>query len=555
LVVRLEKSIKLVALGGVGEFGKNMYLAEVDEDIFVIDAGLMFPENEMFGIDVVIPDITYLAENKHRVKAIFLTHGHEDHIGALSYLLRRLDAPVYGTKLTLALARAKFFEQDFFKDVYMEEINSATLLKFGSVEVSFFRTNHSIPDSVGICLRTSQGAIVFTGDFKFDQAASKLYKSDIGKMAQIGESGVLCLLSDSTEAERPGYTVSEAIVKKELSDAFQNAKGRIIAACFASDLNRIQHIFDLANEHDRKIVVVGKSLQRIYDIAVELGYLQIQNDFIIPFSDINQFADEKLIVLMTGIKGEPFEALQRMAKQIHKQININKGDLVLIAGSPLRGSEVALYKTIDMLYRAGANIISSKSTIHASSHGSQEELKFMINLMQPKFFIPIHGEYRMLKAHAKLAKTVGIPSENIIIPEKGEVIELNEEEIFYHGKVPSGNILIDGSGVGDVGNIVLRDRKLFSQDGVVVVVVTLKKSEKRIVGDPEVITRGFVYVRESEQLIEESIRIVQDGVEKYLIKDSIDWGGIKQEIREKLNQFLFEKTKRKPMIIPILMEV
>lgn len=555
MVIRKNKSIKLVALGGVGEFGKNMYLAEVDEDIFVIDAGLMFPENEMFGIDVVIPDITYLAENKHRVKAIFLTHGHEDHIGALPYLLRRVDVPVYGTKLTLALATAKFSEQDFLKNVYMEEIDTDTNLQFGSVEVSFFRTNHSIPDSVGVCIHTSQGAIVYTGDFKFDQAASKLYKPEIGKMAQIGESGVLCLLSDSTEAERPGYTVSEAIVKKELSDAFYNAKGRIIAACFASDLNRIQHIFDLANEHERKIVVVGKSLQRIYDIAVDLGYLQIQKDLIIPFSDINQFEDEKLIVLMTGIQGEPFEALQRMAKQIHKQININKGDLVLIAGSPLRGSEVALYKTIDMLYRAGANIISSKHTIHASSHGSQEELKFMMNLMKPKFFIPIHGEYRMLKAHAKLAMTVGIPSENIIIPEKGEVIELNEEEIFYHGKVPSGNVLIDGIGVGDVGNIVLRDRKLFSQDGVLVVVVTLKKSEKRIVGDPEVITRGFVYVRESEKLIEESISIVKEAVERYLIKESIDWGGIKQEIREKLNQFLFEKTKRKPMIIPILMEV
>jgi ribonuclease J len=555
LVIRKNKSIKLVALGGVGEFGKNMYLAEVDDDIFVIDAGLMFPENEMFGIDVVIPDITYLAENKHRIKAVFLTHGHEDHIGALSYLLRRVEVPVYGTKLTLALARAKFSEQGLFKNVYMEEINSDSKLQFGSVDVTFFRTNHSIPDSVGICIHTTQGAIVYTGDFKFDQAATKLYKPEIGQMAKIGESGVLCLLSDSTEAERPGYTVSEAIVKKELSDSFQNAKGRIIAACFASDLNRIQHIFDLAHEYERKVVVVGKSLQKIYDIAVELGYLHIQNDVIIPFSKIKQYQDEKLIILMTGVQGEPFEALQRMAKQVHKQININKGDLVLIAGSPLRGSEVALFKTIDMLYRAGADIISSKHTIHASSHGSQEELKFMINLMQPKFFMPIHGEYRMLKAHAKLAKNTGIPAENIIIPEKGEVIEINEDEMFFSGKVPSGNVLIDGIGVGDVGNIVLRDRKLFSQDGVVVVVVTLKKSEKRIVGLPEIITRGFVYVRESEVLIEESIAIVQSAVEKYLLKDSIDWGGIKQEIREKLNQYLFEKTKRKPMIIPILMEV
>jgi ribonuclease J len=555
LVIRKNRSIKLVALGGVGEFGKNMYIAEVDDDIFVVDAGLMFPENEMFGIDVVIPDITYLAENKHRVKAIFLTHGHEDHIGALSYLLRRVDVTVYGTKLTLALAKAKFSDQDFFKNVYMEEIDSDTKLQFGSVEVSFFRTNHSIPDSVGVSIHTTQGAIVFTGDFKFDQAATKLYQPEIGKMAQVGEKGVLCLLSDSTEAERPGYTVSEAIVKKELSDAFYNAKGRVIAACFASDLIRIQHVFDLAYEYGRKVVVVGKNLQRIYDIAVDLGYLQIQNDIIIPFSDINQIDDEKLIVLVTGGQGEPFEGLQRMAKQIHKQINIKAGDLVLFAGSPLRGSEVSLYKTIDMLYRAGANIISSKHTMHASSHGSQEELKFMINLMQPKFFIPIHGEYRMLKAHAKLAKSIGIPSDNIMIPEKGEVIEINEEGMFYHGKVPSGNVLIDGIGVGDVGNIVLRDRKLFSQDGVLIAVVTIKKSEKRLVGDPELITRGFIYVRESEKLIEDSIIIVKETVDRFLLKESIDWGGIKQEVREKLNQFLFEQTKRKPMIIPILMEV
>jgi ribonuclease J len=555
LVIRKNGSIKLVALGGVGEFGKNMYVAEVDDDIFVIDAGLMFPENEMFGIDVVIPDITYLAENKHRVKAIFLTHGHEDHIGALSYLLRRVDVPVYGTKLTLALAKAKFSDQDFFENVYMEEIDSNTKLQFGSVEVSFFQTNHSIPDSVGISIHTSQGSIVFTGDFKFDQAATKLYKPDIGKMAQVGEKGVLCLLSDSTEADRPGYTVSEAIVKKELLDAFNNAKGRVIAACFSSDIYRIQHIFDIAYEYDRKVVVAGKSLQRIYDIAVNLGYLEIQEDIIIPFSDLNQFEDEEVIVLVTGGQSDLCEVLEKMAKQIHKQINLKQGDLVLFAGSPPRGSEVALYKTIDMLYRAGANVISSKHTIQASSHGSQEELKFMINLMQPKFFIPIHGEYRMLKAHAKLAKSMGIPSDNIIIPEKGEVIEINEEGMFYHGKVPSGNVLIDGIGVGDVGNIVLRDRKLFSQDGVLVIVVTIKKSEKRLIGDPELITRGFVYVRESEKLIKDSNTLVKETVDKYLLKESIDWGGIKQEIREKLNQFLFEKTKRKPMIIPILIEV
>jgi ribonuclease J len=552
---RNKNKIKFVALGGVGEFGKNMYFVEIDEDIFILDAGLMFPEDEMLGIDVVIPDISYLEENKHRIKALFLTHGHEDHIGALSYVLRQIDIPVFGTKLTLALAKAQLQEQGFLSTYQFEEVDSQTKLQFGSVQVSFFRTNHSIPDSIGIALHTAIGAIVYTGDFKFDQAASKLYRPEIRKMAEIGESGVLCLLSDSTEAERPGYTTSEAIVKKDLSDAFYNTKGRIIAACFASDLNRIQHIFDTAASYRRKVVVVGNSLQRIYHIALDLGYLDIEDGLIIPYSEMNQYSDHQLVILTTGLLGEPFEVLQKMAKQIHKQINIKQGDLVLIAGSPLRGTEVALYKTMDLLYRAGATVISSKHSIQASSHGSQEELKFMLNLMRPKFFIPVHGEYRMLIAHGKLAKVSGIPVQNIIIPENGEVIEMSETEIGYSGKVPSGKVLIDGNGIGDVGNIVLRDRKLLSQDGVLVVVVSIKKSERKIIAGPEIISRGFVYVRESEKLMEDSTKLVQAAIEKYLRKDTFDWGGIKQETRDILNQYLFEKTKRKPMILPIIMEV
>lgn len=555
MVNRKNKSIKIIALGGIGEVGKNMYLAEVDEDIFVLDAGLMFPENEMLGIDIVIPDITYLSENKYRVKGIFLTHGHEDHIGALSYVLRQIDVPVYGTKLTLALAKEKLKEQEYFGSVQFEVIDSDSKLDFNSVEVSFFRTNHSIPDSVGVCINTSQGAIVYTGDFKFDQAAPELYRPDIGKMAQIGENGVLCLLSDSTEAERPGYTSSEAIVEKELSNAFYNARGRIIAACFASDLIRIQHIFNVAAEHKRKVAVIGKSLERIYHIALELGYLEIQEDVLIPFSEIGLYPENELVILMTGMQGEPIEALQKMAKKVHKQINIQEGDVVLIASSPLRGSEVVLYKTIDMLFRAGANVISNKQKLHVSSHGSQEELKFMLNLMKPKFFIPVHGEYRMLYAHAKLAKSLGIPSENVHIPDKGIVVEINEHEVVYGGKVPSGNVLIDGKGIGDVGNIVLRDRKLLSQDGILIVVVTLKKSEKQIVTGPEIISRGFVYVRESEKLMDDSTSLVKEIVENHLLKDTFDWGGIKQEMRDGLNQFLYEKTKRRPMILPIIMEV
>ncbi|MEO2075067.1 MAG: ribonuclease J [Bacillus sp. (in: firmicutes)] len=555
MIKKKNKTIKLIALGGVGEIGKNMYLVEVDGDIFIVDAGLMFPEEEMLGIDMVIPDMTYLRDNKERVKAIFLTHGHEDHIGALSYVLRQVNVPVYGTKLTLALAAAKLKEQEFYGKANFIEVDSNTVVELDAVNVSFFRTNHSIPDSVGVCIHTSEGIIVYTGDFKFDQAATKLYKAEIGKMAAIGDQGVLCLLSDSTEAEKPGYTTSEAIVERELSNAFYNAQGRIIAACFASDINRIQHIFDVAKDHGRKVAVVGKSLERIYHIALDLGYLEVDEDLIIPISELKNYQDREVVVLATGSQGEPIEALQKMAKQTHKQLNIQSGDTVLIAASPLRGSEVFLFKTVDMLFRAGANVISGKRAIHVSSHGSQEELKFMINLMQPKFFVPVHGEYRMLKAHRKIGLECGLTDEQIVIPDRGDVMEWKDGKLAIAGKVPSGNVLIDGIGVGDVGNIVLRDRKLLSQDGILIVVVTLTKQDKKIAAGPEIISRGFVYVRESEKLMDDSTKLVRDIVERNIAKGTFEWSSLKQEIRDDLNRYLFEKTKRRPMILPIIMEV
>ena len=555
MIKRKNKTIKFIALGGVGEIGKNMYLVEVDGDILIVDAGLMFPEEEMLGIDMVIPDLTYLRDNKDRVKAVFLTHGHEDHIGALSYVLSQVNVPVYGTKLTLALAAAKLKEQEFNGNAKFIEVNSDTVVELDSVNVSFFKTNHSIPDSVGVCIHTSEGIIVYTGDFKFDQAATKLYKPEIGKMAAIGDQGVLCLLSDSTEAEKPGYTTSEAIVERELSNAFYNAPGRIIAACFASDINRIQHIFDVAKDNGRKVAVVGKSLERIYHIALDMGYLEVAEDLIIPIHELKNYQDREIVVLATGTQGEPIEALQKMAKQTHKQLNIQTGDTVLIAASPLKGSEVFLFKTVDMLFRAGANVISGKRTIHVSSHGSQEELKFMINLMQPKFFIPVHGEYRMLKAHRKVALECGLTDEKIMIPDRGDVVEWKDGKLALAGKVPSGNVLIDGIGVGDVGNIVLRDRRLLSQDGILIVVVTLTKQDKKIAAGPEIISRGFVYVRESEKLMDDSTKLVRDIVERTIAKGSFEWASLKQEIRDELNRYLFEKTKRRPMILPIIMEV
>jgi ribonuclease J len=555
LIKKQNNSIKLIALGGVGENGKNMYLVEVDKDIFIIDAGLMFPEDEMLGIDIVIPDISYLVENKERVKAVFLTHGHEDHIGALFYILQKMNVPVYGTRLTLALASAKLKEQDYYGPANMIEIHSDSIIDMDSVEVSFFRTNHSIPDSVGVCIHTSAGAIVYTGDFKFDQSATDLYKPEIGKMARIGEQGVLCLLSDSTEAEKPGYTTSEATVAREMSNSFYNAPARIIAACFASDINRIQHIFDAAKETNRKVVVVGKSLETVFHIALDLGYLKVEDECIIPISEINKFKDNQIVILMTGSQGEPIEGLQKMAKQTHKQVNIKPRDTVIIVGSSYKGSELFITKTVDMLFRAGANVIFGRRMVHVSSHGSQEELKFMINLMNPKFFIPVHGEYRMLKAHSKLAKGCGLLEDQLYILDRGEVLEYKDDKFTPGGKVPSGNVLIDGIGVGDVGNIVLRDRKLLSQDGILIVVVTLTKHEKKIISGPEIISRGFVYVRESEKLMDDSTKLVREIVEKNRLKGTFDWSSLKQDIRDDLNRYLYEKTKRRPMILPIIMEV
>ncbi|MCU9593036.1 ribonuclease J [Caldibacillus thermolactis] len=554
LVNEFAKSIKILCLGGVGELGKNMYVVEVHDDLFVIDAGLMFPEDEMFGIDIVIPDYSYLVENKNRIRGIFLSHGHEDHIGAIPYILRQIDVPVYGTRLTLALTKIKLKEHGLSLKIDFREVKENTQLTFEHAKITFFHVNHSIPDAVGICIETSEGNIVYTGDFKFDQSADPLYRAHISKMTKIGDRGVLCLLSDSTESEKEGYTPSEITVAKELDDVFKRAKSRIIFACYASQINAIQRLINAAYKSERKVAIVGRALHHIFQMAAKNGYLYVPENLIIVPNNLGEYPDNKVVVLMSGNQGEPLEALQMMVKRSYNQIQIQKGDTVIIAASPHRGGEQFLIRTVDMLYRAGANVISGKR-VHVSGHGRREELKLMINLMKPKFFVPIHGEYKMLVSHAQIAEHMGIPSENIFIPEKGDVIEIKHGKIRANGRVTAGNILIDGSGVGDVGNIVLRDRKMLSQDGIFIVVVTINRDEKKIASGPEIISRGFVYVRESEELMGQATKLVKEIVEKNLRGQFFEWSNVKQEIRDSLNGYLFNKTKRRPMIIPIIMEI
>ncbi|ARF15367.1 ribonuclease J [Sporosarcina ureae] len=546
--------IRVIPLGGVGEIGKSMYVVEIDDELFVMDAGLMFPETEMLGIDFVIPDMTYLEENKDRIKGIFLTHGHEDAIGAIAYLLQKVQAPVYGTKLTLALAKEHLKKMPAPSNVRFFEVTSKSRMNFKRTHVTFFYTTHSIPDSLGIVFHTSEGAIVNTGEFKFDQAAKGKYRPDFAKMATIGEEGVFILMSDSTEAERPGYTTSESVIEKRLFKTFHEAQGRILVALYASNFIRIQQVLDQAAAKKKKVAVVGKSLESYFEVGLKLGYLQVEDDIVIPVKDMERYDDQDIVIIVTGNQGEPLEALEKIVRKHHREINIKSSDTVLITFTPSPVMEISMYKMMNELAKAGATVLTSTRNVHVSGHGSAEDLKMMLNLMQPKYFIPIQGEYRMLIAHFKLAQEVGLPKNRIFIADKGDIVEFKNEKLRMAGRVQAGNVLIDGIGVGDVGNIVLRDRKLLSQDGIFTVVVTLNRKQKRIAAGPEVVSRGFVYVRESEELFEEATKLITKIVEKYVNKETFEWTNIKQEIRETLSSYLYQQTKRRPMIIPIIME-
>ncbi len=552
---KFHHQIKFIALGGVGEYGKNLYIVEIDKRIFVLDAGIMYPETEMLGIDYVIPDISYLVENKSRIKGIFLTHGHEDHIGAVPYLLKELDVPVYGSKLTLELVKASVNQiNNKLKPKYIE-IDSSALIQFGDIHFTFFKTNHSIPGSLGISIHTKDGAIVYTGDYKFDQSAHENYQTEIGKIAMIGEKGVLCLLSESNGAERPGFTPSESGIVANLLECFFQAKGRIFVACFASNISGLQYVFDAAAQSNKKVAVLGKSIETVYHIAMELGFLRVAEDLIIPINQTMKYPDNEIVILATGDKGEPFKFLQKMALQKHKLINIHKDDTILIAATPVSGRELLLTKTVDILTRLGAEVVFGQNKIHVSGHGSREELKMMINLTRPKYLVPIHGDYKSMVAYKKMANELGFSLDHVVLLENGEVLEIHDNGLHISGKVTAGNVLVDGIGIGDVGSIVLRDRKALSQDGILIATVSINRATKSIVAGPEITTKGFIYMKESEEIIAKTKEIVKDIVEKKISKDFFEWSVMKQEIRDQLSTFLYDQTKRRPLLMPIIMEV
>jgi len=549
-----DGKLQIIPLGGLGEIGKNMMAIKYNEAIIVIDAGLMFPEEELLGIDMVIPDMSYLLENKDKVKAVLLTHGHEDHIGGMPYFLKQFDVPVYGTRLTLGLLSAKLKESGIGK-ASLNVVAPRDVLNIGPFKIEFIKVSHSIPDTVGIAVHTPVGTVVHTGDFKLDPTPVDGKVTDFYKLAELGEKGVLVLLSDSTNAERPGFTLSEKTVGNTFEETFRIADGRIIIATFASNVHRLQQAIYTAHKFKRKVAIVGRSMVNVVEIANELGYLDIPDGLLIDLDEINRYPHKQVVILTTGSQGEPMSALTRMAMSEHRQVEIVAGDTVIISAMPIPGNEKLVSRIIDQLFKLGAKVIyESVSGIHVSGHPSQEELKLMINLLKPRYFVPVHGEFRHLIKHAEIARELGIKPHNIFVVENGQVLEFTKKTGRLAGKVPAGRVLVDGLGVGDVGNIVLRDRKQLAQDGIIIVVLTLSRESGEIVAGPDIVTRGFVYVRESEQLIEEAKQKVTEALEKCFNHGIMEWSAIKSQVRDALGKYLFEKTRRRPMILPIIME-
>ena len=553
--ILVKEKLQIIPLGGLGEVGKNMTVVRYGDDIIVLDAGMAFPEENMLGIDIVIPDFSYLIENKDKVRAIVITHGHEDHIGSLSYLMKEIQAPIYASRLTCGLIEGKFKEARVGR-YELNMIETGKEYKVGCFKVGFFHVCHSIPDSCGIYFRTPVGVVVHTGDFKFDHTPVDGQLMDVHKLAELGHRGVLLLCADSTNAERPGYTPSEAVVADTLMKAYGNVKGRIILATFASNVSRIQMAIDAAVAYKRKICVFGRSMVNVCGIATEMGYLKAPQGTFIEPEEMNRYRDDQLCILTTGSQGEPMAGLSRMADGSHRQVQIHAGDTVIISASPIPGNETSVGRTIDKLMRLGAHVISSANMrVHVSGHGSQEELKTMHSLIHPKFFIPMHGEYRMLCRHAELAESMGIRKQNILIGDNGTVFEFTSRSGRIAGRVTAGPVYVDGLGVGDVGNIVIRDRQQLSNDGVVIVVIALEKGSNHVLAGPDIVSRGFVYVRDSEELMTGAENRIESVLDRCEAGNVTEWNAIKTQIRDTLGKYFYDKTKRRPMILPIIQEV
>ena len=554
--MRTKKSkVKLIPLGGLCEIGKNITAIEYEDEIIVIDCGLSFPDNEMYGIDLVIPDISYLLENREKVKGIFITHGHEDHIGALPYILKEINVPVYASKFTLSLIESKLIEFNMVSSCSLNEITLKEPIKTEHFACEFIRTCHSIADSCSLAITTPQGVIFHTGDFKIDYTPVDGEVIDLQRISEIGKRRVLLLMADSTNATREGFTISETIIGQNLTRLFRNAKGRVIVATFSSNVHRVQQVINSSITYGRKVAFSGRSMEKISQIAMDLGYLKVPKNTIIKLDDIHKYPDNKVTIITTGSQGEPMSALSRIASGSHKNIGLKEGDYIIISASPIPGNKKLITKLIDILISKGAEVIyDAMEEVHVSGHACREELKLIHSLIKPKYFVPVHGEYRHLKEHAELAKSLGMDEKNIFLLDNGDVLELTGKKAVKAKSIHTGTVYVDGSGVGDVGHIVLRDRKVLSQDGILTAVLAIDKESKEIISGPDIISRGFVYVKDSNDLLSEATTLIEREVENCLANDIVDWYSIKSKIKSSLGQFLYTKTKRKPMIIPVIVE-